>query len=118
MSGHKETVVNLKKQILKLKNNPLECITLLCRTYIFVDNDIEKDKVINDVVSLLENEMLLNIATRVLNKNIMVDSNDVVVSQWIIINSILRSKEYKMIKNGKEYNLEYLNDGFEMILEF
>lgn len=119
MSGvESEFIRKVKEDIKVVSNNPLEIISLLCRSYLFVDNDIEKRKIIIEIISFINKDNLSNVVETILDRNIMINNGDLIVSHWIIINNILTSKEYRMIKTGDEYEFEYLNNGKNILLEF
>lgn len=111
MSSLKNDFLNdLKMKIEILNNDPLEIISLLCRSYLFVENKQEKEEVTKNVISYLNNYKNYNLIKFILDKNIVVNKGELIVSQWIIINKVLKRKEYKLNKIGDEYEVIYLKD--------
>ena len=87
----------------------VEICSLLCSKYLFVKNNEEKNFVIGEITSSINSTEVCKIVRYILNINIIIEEENMIFTQWIIINGFIKRKEYVLkSKNGNE--LIFLKD--------
>lgn len=89
--------------------NIIELCSFLCSKYLFVDNQIEKENILDEVLNDVSREELCNLIKYILEMNIIIDEKEVIFNQWIMINDFLKRREY-VLKNNNGYELIFLKD--------
>ena len=108
MSCDIKAFISEVKSICK-EDNILEVCSLLCSKYVFVEDEKEKNNLMSEIMNGVNNREVYNIVKYILNINIIIENENMVFTQWLIINGFIKRKEYLL--NSKDKNeLIFLKD--------
>lgn len=101
-------VLSIKNYISKIDKNDnyyLDIISFLCSNYLFLDDEKEKDRIINDLITGYDDDFLIKIINFIMDKNIIYAETPL-VSKWTIINGYVKRDEYYIIRDKDTYKMD------------